>query len=581
MPRVRRPRTRPTLASLVVLACSAGVLLAPPSPAAPTAPTSAQPVARAAGDDVSLDLRGTWRFSTGDDASWKEPGFDDSSWEEVTVPQAGGQDVFASYDGYAWFRRSFVVPRGADGTALVAALGRIDDADEAYLNGRRIGATGEFPPDSDSQWFEQRLYPLPSSAVRYGGRNVLAVRMNDFTGGGGWYQGPVGLFSKDALRRTLYGLRTTAVRPRTRDRVLALMQRQRRAVAEGRWRAYRRTLTPAFSHDGDTRARRVADLRYLTRRHGSLRIRDAEVEVVRDRRTGRLVADTNRSIVAVKPSGKRVVVAEVRQEFLWFARSPRLRERGNHSRFFMDSVHSRLEGHDRDFAVYLPPSYFRQPARRYPTVYLFHGINGGAAEWETRHLRRRIDTMVRERGIEQAVVVMPDAESLWYVDSSESPWRSMFVEEMLPLVDSAYRTRARRGQRGITGVSMGGHGAFTVGWANPSLFSSIASHIGALSLPPLAGTPEDQAANADERPNTQVVARTPEFLKRFRYYFDACRDDEYRFGEAAEEMDAQLTLKGVPHRWTVYPEGRHNDACWLPNLWKSFDLHSDSFRANR
>jgi enterochelin esterase-like enzyme len=567
------------VAVIAVLASAGGVLLAPPAPAVP--PTSSPTATRAAGDGFTLDLTGTWRFSTGDDPAWKQPGFDDSAWERVPVPRAGGQEVFSSYDGYAWFRRSFRVPAGADGTALVAALGRIDDADEAFLNGRRIGGTGEFPPESDSQWFEQRLYPVPSSAVNYGGRNVLAVRMNDFTGGGGWYQGPVGLFSKDALRRTLYGLDTTAVRPRTRDRVLDLLQRQRRAVAEGRWRAYRRTLQPGFSHDGDTRARRVADLRRLTRKHGSLRVRDAEVEVVRDRRTGRLVADTNRSIVAVKPSGRRVLVAEVRQDFLWFTRSPRLRERGNHSRFFMDSVPSRLEGQDRDFMVYLPPSYFRQPARRYPTVYLFHGINGGAAEWETRSMRWRIDRMVRERGIEQSIVVMPDGESLWYVDSSEAPWRSMFIQEMLPLVDAAYRTRPRRGQRGITGISMGGHGAFTVGWSNPSLFSSIASHIGALSLPPLAGTPEDQAMNADERPNTQVVARTPEFLTRFRYYFDACRNDEFRFGEAAEEMDAQLTVKGVPHRWTVYPEGGHTDACWLPRMWKSFDLHSDSFRAHQ
>ena len=70
-------------------------------------------------DGFALDLAGRWRFTTGDDMAWKQPGFDDSSWEEVQVPQEGGQDVFADYDGYAWFRLEFLLPERAAGTPLV------------------------------------------------------------------------------------------------------------------------------------------------------------------------------------------------------------------------------------------------------------------------------------------------------------------------------------------------------------------------------------------------------------------------------------------------------------------------------
>lgn len=566
-------RARRLLAPLTVLPLLAGMVV---TDAGAGGVAEAQERTARSSDGFALDLAGTWRFTTGDDLAWKEPGFDDSSWEQVQVPQKGGQDVFADYDGYAWFRLEFRLPERAAGTPLVAALGGIDDADEAYLNGRLIGRTGEFPPEEDSQWFEQRLYPVPAGAPNYGGRNVLAVRMNDFTGGGGWYRGPVGLFSKEALRSTYYGLDTSPVGPRATRRVRSLMDRQAELVREGRWKAYRRTLAPGFFHDGDTRARRLAELRSLSRAYGPLRVLDSEVQVVRDDRTGVLVADTNRRIVG-RRDGRRVVVQEVRQDFLWFTGS-RLRERGNRSRFFMDSLRSRLEGQEREFAVYLPPSYLRNPDRTYPTVYLLHGINGGAAEWATRDIDDRIDRLVRRKGIAESVVVMPDGESLWYVDSSASPWRSMFVQEMVPTVDRWYRTKPRRGMRGLTGVSMGGHGAFTIGWSQPQLFSSIASHMGALDLPPLAGSQEDQARNAGETPTVQVTGHDPEFLKRYRYFFDACADDDFRFAEAARVMSNELTAKDVPHRTVIYPEGRHNDACWVPRLFRSFDLHSDGFR---
>ena len=90
------------------------------------------------------------------------------------------------------------------------------------------------------------------------------------------------------------------------------MDRQADLVREGRWRAYRRTLAPAFFHDGDTRARRLAELRSLSRAYGPRKVVDTEVQVVRDDRTGARVADTNRRIVGRK-DGKRVVVQELRR----------------------------------------------------------------------------------------------------------------------------------------------------------------------------------------------------------------------------------------------------------------------------
>lgn len=528
----------------------------------------------------SLDLSGQWRFQTGDDMAWADPGFDDSAWGTLQVPQTYGHDAFKDYDGFAWYRIEFSLPEGARGTPLVAALGGIDDADEAYLNGHLIGSTGRFPPNPNSRWFEQRVYPVPAGVARFGERNVLAVRMHDMNGGGGWYRGPVGLFSKDALRSAMYELDTARVGKKARKRVKAVLRQQARAVHGQDWRAYRRTLSSGFFHDGDTRARRLAELRSLSEKYGPLQLRDTEVEVVRDRRTGSFIADTNRSIVGRDANGNAVVVQELRQDFLYFKGRRKPREQGNRSRFFVDTVDSRLEGKRREFGVYLPPSYLSDPGRRFPVVYLLHGINGGPAEWDVRHLDDRVDAMIRERGLAESIVIMPDAETLWYVDSSLSPWRSMFVNEMVPYVDASYRTLARREMRGLTGFSMGGQGAFTIGWSNPEMFSSIASHMGTLNAPPLAGSAEDKLANADESPALQAASRPTEFLTRFRYFLDACEEDHLRSDDEVREMSAILTAKQVPHRTEIYPTGGHGDHCWVPQLHQSFQLHSDSFRAN-
>jgi putative cell wall-binding protein len=523
----------------------------------------------------SLDLAGDWRFALGDDLAWADPDFDDSGWETREVPREGGQADFDSYDGFAWFRLTFELPADARGANLIAALGRIDDADATYLNGVEIGSTGSFSPDRDSQWFAERLYPVPADLPRYGGENVLAIRMEDQAGGGGIYSGPIGLFSKAALRVAQYGIDAP---PAPADLAAAVTERlaaQAAALRDGDLDAYLALLDDGFFHDGQDRDRRRRFLADLLTRFDALALSDSEVEVLRDA-DGTLVVDTNRALVGLA-DGEETVIRPREQAFLAFS-ADGTRELGNRSRFFRDAVDSALEGAPRSFNVYLPPSYLTEPDRRFPTVYLLHGINGGNREWEPRRIDERLDAMLVEHGIAESIVVMPDGESLWYVDSSDAPWRSMFTSELLPLVDAEYRTIDDRAMRGVSGVSMGGHGAFTVGWAHPELFGSIASHMGALSLPPLAGTPAEVAANAPEAPVTQASARTPEFLSSYRYFFDACRDDEFRFGEAVEAMRGQLTAKLVAHTAEVYPEGRHNDECWVPKLWRSFGMHSDAFR---
>ena len=539
-----------------------------PTSAAAGAPTPVDTSCATAGSvDFGVDLAGSgWKFTTGDDPTWSDPAVTDTAWRDWTVPDNwGNHPDLTGYDGFAWYRRTFTLPErpaGVTDSAVVAALGKIDDADLAFLNGREIGRTGGFPPSFDSAWEVPREYYPADGLLRWGATNVLAVRVHDATGGGGFHQGPVGLFSKARLRALAGNPGTAATRTQVAH-VCAVLGRQHRAVAAGDLRGYAATLAPGFFHQGDTADRRLAELKAMLS-SGPVTLTDAQAEVFVDAQ-GRLVADTIRTWTGRPPTRELLHIDPRRQH-----------ELGDHARFFRDDYASAAMGRRAQFNVYLPPGYTRTTAKRFPVVYMLNGFNGSNIEWEARDIDGVLDRLLKDH---EAIVVFPDGGSGWYVDTSTGNYRTMIVDEIVPLVDRAYRTVPDREHRGISGVSMGGQGAFTLGLRNPAVFSSIASHMGALSLAPLPGTPAEQAANTGLRPLTLVAGMTAADLNRHRFYFDGGDSDDYRFGAAAQQMSTALAAKGVRHDYQLGP-GRHDDAYWMPKLDRSFGLHTEQFRAH-
>jgi beta-galactosidase len=149
------------------------------------------PPREASGPELSV-VAGQWLFQKGDDAAWKAREFDDSGWQNVTLPENWERHSNYSEDNvYGWFRRRIEIPADCKGKDFDLLLGCIDDVDEAFLNGERIGGTGSFPPDFQIAWDVQRRYRIPASLVRGDGSDVLAVRVFDRTGNGGIYEAGV------------------------------------------------------------------------------------------------------------------------------------------------------------------------------------------------------------------------------------------------------------------------------------------------------------------------------------------------------------------------------------------------------
>jgi len=102
---------------------------------------------------------------------------DERDWATIQVPALWEAAGYPGVDGVAWYRTAFELDAREAAAGVTLGLGRIDDSDTVWVNGRRVGATR-------NGWNTPRAYAVPPSALR-AGRNTVAVRVEDSGGGGG------------------------------------------------------------------------------------------------------------------------------------------------------------------------------------------------------------------------------------------------------------------------------------------------------------------------------------------------------------------------------------------------------------
>ena len=93
------------------------------------------------------------------------------------------------HDGFGWYVLPVRIPADWQSSNLRLDLGSIDDADETFFDGVRVGGTGGMPPRARSAWQTARRYTVPSELVRPGGTSIIAVRVHDSAGNGGIWSG--------------------------------------------------------------------------------------------------------------------------------------------------------------------------------------------------------------------------------------------------------------------------------------------------------------------------------------------------------------------------------------------------------
>ena len=111
-------------------------------------------------------------------APWAQGDFDDSKWQKMSQPIHWNQTPeLKEFDGIVWLRRVIDIPAPLAVKDLKLELGPIDDEDCTYWNGTLVGTT--------TGWNISRHYTIPAHLLKPG-RNILAVRIYDTSGDGGF-----------------------------------------------------------------------------------------------------------------------------------------------------------------------------------------------------------------------------------------------------------------------------------------------------------------------------------------------------------------------------------------------------------
>ena len=144
-----------------------------------------------------------------------------------------------------------------------------------------------------------------------------------------------------------------------------------------------------------------------------------------------------------------------------------------------DSMKSSTLGAEVKYNVYLPDS-FDKSGKKYPVVYLLHGLSDDYQAWVQRgNMQTVLDELIGTGEVCEMIVVMPNAggpdiHNTWNGYFNMPGWRyeDFFFQEFLPHVEAKYRVVGDKGHRAVMGLSMGGGGSTVYAQRHPDMFSS-------------------------------------------------------------------------------------------------------------
>jgi S-formylglutathione hydrolase FrmB len=227
---------------------------------------------------------------------------------------------------------------------------------------------------------------------------------------------------------------------------------------------------------------------------------------------------------------------------------------------------SKLMGRTMPYRIILPQSYKSSKQKRYPVIYLLHGLFGSNENWTTL---TKLPSYAKDH---EFIIVNPEGENGWYTDSVSKPadrFESYIIKELIPEIDAKYRTIAARNGRVVAGLSMGGYGAIKFGVKYPEMFSLVGSFSGALGAATYISTPALDPilksigevygpVGSETRKANDLFAlvrdSSAEKIKTFPFLYLDCGTEDFLFQNNREFVDL-LREKKIPHEYRERPGG--------------------------
>jgi enterochelin esterase-like enzyme len=220
---------------------------------------------------------------------------------------------------------------------------------------------------------------------------------------------------------------------------------------------------------------------------------------------------------------------------------------------------SQTVGTTRRALVYTPPGYTKK--KKYPVLYLLHGIGGDEKEWlNGGHPEVILDNLSAEKKVEPMIVVMPNGRAMKddravgnIFDSAKvqafATFEKDLLNDLIPYIEKNFPVLRDREHRAIAGLSMGGGQSLNFGLGNLDKFAWV----GGFSSAPNTKRPE-------------VLIPDPEIAKaKLKLLWISCGDADGLI-TFSRRMHDYLYEKSVPHIYYIEP-GVHDFKVWKNGLY--------------
>lgn len=256
-------------------------------------------------------------------------------------------------------------------------------------------------------------------------------------------------------------------------------------------------------------------------------------------------------------------------------------------------INSAILKAERAYTVYLPKDYEINIDKKYPILYLLHGMSGVNTSWfENEKVREVQDQLSASGESVDMIIVSPNAggdpKTEWngYFDMPGWNYEQFFFKEFLPHIESTYRVIGNKKNRAIAGLSMGGGGSTGYAQKHSDLFGSV------YAMSALMNIPNPEAASAQSKDDkfglltksvienscVEYVRKADETQKeqlRSIAWFVDCGDDDFLLDANIDFFRAMRDAK-IPVELRIR-DGAHDSLYWHSALYTCLPFVSRNF----
>lgn len=228
-------------------------------------------------------------------------------------------------------------------------------------------------------------------------------------------------------------------------------------------------------------------------------------------------------------------------------------------------TNTRGKNTEGSYLIYFPPSYDKDEERKFPVLYWLHGGNGTAREgiWAIQNYSNAISHGKIPEMIIVSIQALPIGRYINSVDGKQ-PIEDVIIKDLIPHIDSNFRTLVDKHGRYIEGMSMGGYGALRFGFKYADLFGRI-SAIAPSILRDLSDEPEEvgipfggsQYYFEEVGPWNLAKLNAQRFIHHKNRLRLLIGDKDNRLLESLRNYHIMLSGLKIPHSYKEIPEATH------------------------